>query len=105
MRITRLEAVPIHMPLKAGMTTKTAHGIHAESPYVILRVHTDEGLVGLGEATVAPRWSGETSASCVAAIEGLIAPELVGQDPRQISLLRQRMDSHLLLKPAGLTQV
>ena len=99
MRITRLEPIPIHMPLKQGMTTKTAHGIHAESPYVILRVYTDAGLVGLGEATVAPRWSGETSASCVAAIEGLIAPELVGQDPRQISHLRQRMDRCLKLNP------
>ena len=38
------------------------------SAYVIVRVHTDEGLVGLGEATLAARWSGETSRSCVAMI-------------------------------------
>ena len=44
------EPIPILMPLKAGMTTKTAHGVHAESPYVILRVHTDAGLIGLPNA-------------------------------------------------------
>jgi muconate cycloisomerase len=99
MKITRLESIPVNVPLKAGMTTKTAHGVHAESPYVILRIHTDEGLVGLGEATVAPRWSGETSAGCVAAIEGLIAPELIGEDPRQITRLRKRMDRCLKLNP------
>ena len=43
MKITRIETIPIEVPLKQGMTTKTAHGEHFVSPYVILRVHTDEG--------------------------------------------------------------
>ena len=59
MRITRIEAIPIQVPLKAGLTTKTSHGEHVVSPYVIVRVHTDRGLEGLGEATLSPRWSGE----------------------------------------------
>ena len=28
MRITQVEAIPIRIPLKAGLTTKTAHGEH-----------------------------------------------------------------------------
>ncbi len=92
MRITRIEPIPILVPLKAGLTTKTAHGEHIDSPYVIVRVHTDEGLIGLGEATLAPRWSGETSPGCVAAIRDLISPALTGQDPTQINVLRARMD-------------
>ena len=78
MKISQVEAVPILVPLKAGLTTKTAHGEHIDSPYVIVRVHTDEGLIGLGEATLAPRWSGETSPSCVAAIRDLLDPALRG---------------------------
>ena len=50
MRITKLEAIPVRVPLKAGMVTKTAHGDHHTSDYVIVKVHTDDGLVGLGEA-------------------------------------------------------
>ncbi len=41
MRITKLEAIPVRVPLKAGMVTKTAHGDHHTSDYVIVRLHTD----------------------------------------------------------------
>ncbi len=99
MIITEIEAIPINVPLKPGLTTKTSHGEHVDSPYVIVRVHADSGLVGLGEATVAPRWSGETSPGCVAAIEGLIAPALVGEDPTQVNRLRSKMDGVIRLNP------
>ena len=59
----KLEAIPVRVPLKAGMVTKTAHGDHRTSDYVIVKLHTDEGIVGLGEATVSALWSGETSKS------------------------------------------
>ena len=99
MRITQIEPIPVRVPLKAGLTTKTAHGEHIDSPYVIVRIHTDTDLVGLGEATVAPRWSGETSRGCVAAIEELIAPALVGADPTQINSLRAIIDKEIKLNP------
>src|SRR6185436_1609389 len=78
MKITRIETIPVSVPLKKGMSTKTAHGEHVVTEIVIIRVHTDEGLVGLGEATVAVRWTGETSQSCVSLIETIIEPALVG---------------------------
>src|SRR4051812_45226128 len=99
MKITRVEPIPVCVPLKKGLTTKTAHGEHVVSPYVIVRVHTDSGLVGLGEAPVAPRWSGETSQSCVTAIDDLLGPALVGQDPTRITALRAVMDRALKLNP------
>src|SRR5919107_4780185 len=99
MRITTIETIPVRVPLKAGMTTRTAHGDHVTSDYVIVRVHTDAGLVGLGEATVAARWSGETSRSCMAAIEDLIGPALAGPDPTRIHALRAAMDRELKLNP------
>lgn len=92
MKIARIETVPVKVPLRSGMTTKTAHGEHVHSPYVIVRVHTDQGLVGLGEATVAPRWSGETSPGCIAAIEDLMGPALIGEPPVPVDRLRRRMD-------------
>lgn len=99
MRITRIETIPIHVPLRPNMIPLTAHGKHAESPYVIVRVHTDEGIVGLGEATVSPRWSGETRPGCAAIIEGLIAPALVGEDPRRINHLRAKMERVIRFNP------
>jgi muconate cycloisomerase len=99
MRISRLEAIPVRVPLKPGMVTKTAHGDHHTSDYVIVKVHTDSGLVGLGEATVSALWSGETSKSCVAALDDLIGPALVGVDPLQITSLRRLMDYLIKLNP------
>ena len=99
MKITHIEAIPVRVPLKAGMVTRTAHGDHHTSDYVIVRVHTDAGLVGLGEATVSALWSGETSKSCVAAISDLIGPALVGTDPTRINAIRERMDFLIKLNP------
>jgi L-alanine-DL-glutamate epimerase-like enolase superfamily enzyme len=99
MRITQIETIPVRVPLKSGMTTRTAHGEYHTSDYVIVRVHTDAGLVGLGEATVSALWSGETAASCVAAIDGLIGPALVGQDPMRITDLRNQIDFLIKLNP------
>ena len=99
MRITRIEAIPVRVPLKSGMVTKTAHGDHHTSDYVIVRVHTDEGIIGLGEATVSALWSGETSKSCVAAIDDLIAPALIGTDPSLLTAIRTRMDFLIKLNP------
>ena len=55
MKITRVETIPVSVPLKQGLSTKTAGGQHVVSPYVMVRVHTDECLVGVGEATLSPR--------------------------------------------------
>jgi muconate cycloisomerase len=97
MKITRIEAIPVCVPLKKGMTAKTAHGEHAVSPYVIVRVHTDDGLTGLGEATISGLWSGETQAGSVAAIREYIEPVLLGHDPRDITFVRRAMDGIIKL--------
>jgi muconate cycloisomerase len=98
-KITAIEAIPVRVPLKKGMTTRTAHGDHVTSDYVIVRVRTDSGLEGLGEATVQARWSGETSAACASAVEGLIAPALVGSDPTAVQRARLVMDRELKNNP------
>ena len=99
MKITRIEPIPICVPLKKGLTAKTAHGEHAVSPYVIVKVHTDAGIVGLGEATISGLWSGETQAGTVAAIAEYIAPQLIGTDPRNITAARRTMDFIIKLNP------
>jgi len=99
MQITRLETIPVRVPLKPGLTTRTAHGPHSVSQYVIVLIHTDSGLIGLGEATVSAIWSGETSRGCVGAIEQWIAPALLGSDPKEINSLRRRMDEAIKFNP------
>jgi len=99
MKITSLETIRVNVPLKPHMTAKTSHGEHSTSPYLIVRIHTDEGLVGLGEATLSPLWSGETVPGCKAILEDLIAPVLIGLDPTEINKLRHLLDRCIRFNP------
>lgn len=99
MKITQIEAIPVCVPLKPGMTAKTAHGEHATSPFVVVRVRTDQGLTGLGEATVSALWSGENQGTALAVIRDCIEPVLLGRDPRDITAIRRAMEFAVKLNP------
>jgi len=99
MKITRVETHPIRVPLKPGMTMKTAHGEHVTSHYVLVLVHTDAGIVGLGEATVGPRWNGENGTGCQSVIDEFLAPLLIGADPLERTRIRLRLDEEIKLHP------
>lgn len=99
MKITHLTTHPVKVPIKAGMTMITAHGEHVDSHYVVVQVHTDAGIIGLGEATVGPRWNGETGTSCATIIQEYLAPAVVGHDPMERNRLRAKMDEVIKLHP------
>lgn len=62
--------------------------IHLRPRWSFVRVSTDEGVVGWGEANLEGR-----SRTVAMAIEELL-PELLGKDPRQIERLWQGMYRH-----------
>jgi L-alanine-DL-glutamate epimerase-like enolase superfamily enzyme len=99
MKINCVETNSVRVPLKTGMTMKTAHGEHVQSHYIVLRIHTDAGIVGLGEATVGPRWNGENAAGCKAVIDEFLAPLLIGAHPLERTRIRLRMDEEIKLHP------
>lgn len=92
MKITRIVARSVLVPVKPAKLMITALGQHKVSKYVVLRVETDSGIDGAGEATVAPLWSGESVWGCQAMIEQILAPALIGADPTDIAGVDQIMD-------------
>jgi L-Ala-D/L-Glu epimerase / N-acetyl-D-glutamate racemase len=74
MKITHIETYPVRIPLKPARHMITALGRHTESLYLLVRVRTDAGIEGVGEATVMPNWSGETAQGARALIEQVFAP-------------------------------
>jgi muconate cycloisomerase len=67
--------------------------------YVIARVLTDEGIEGLGEATVIKEWGGdygryfgESPELTVEVINGVLGPALIGRDPFAIERAHREMD-------------
>ncbi|HEY2908615.1 MAG TPA: enolase C-terminal domain-like protein [Gemmataceae bacterium] len=88
MIITAVETIPISVPLKPALAIKSGRGgAHTTSPFLLVKLHTDAGLVGLGEASCTPRWSGEDQVSAAHFVDTYFAPALIGQDPTQIDEL------------------
>jgi muconate cycloisomerase len=81
-KITSVETIPVRVPIKPELAIRSGRGgVHDTSPFLLVKVHTDEGLVGLGEASCTPRWSGEDQVSAAYFISRYFAPVLVGRDP------------------------
>jgi muconate cycloisomerase len=93
MRITRVSTHPVHIPLKPIRRMISSLGQHIVSDYVLVRIETDAGIDGVGEATVMPRWSGETVWSGQAIIEHVFAPLLLDQDPTDIERIDGLLDA------------
>jgi len=97
MKITKIETIPIRLPTRrvhqwASLTTPI--GV-----YVIIKLYTDEGLIGLGEAPVLKDWGGdhgkyfgETPQATVHILHDILAPALIGQDPRRFEAIHALMD-------------
>ena len=97
MKIAEIETIPIRLPTRrvhqwASLTTPI--GV-----YVIIKMHTDEGLVGLGEAPVLKDWGGdygkyfgETPQTTIHIIKDILGPALKGQDPGRFEQIHGIMD-------------
>jgi len=100
MRIERVEAIPFRLPLRRDFrwaSLQTDLG-----GFVLLRIHTDEGLVGLGEATPLADWGGdhqrhggETLHTVSSMLTDVIGPALIGIDPLARELVPSIMDKVL----------
>jgi muconate cycloisomerase len=93
MKITAIETYRVEIPVKPERKMITALGEHTVSRYLLLRMLTDTGLEGAGEATVSVRWSGETVWGAQALIDRVLAPRLIGCDPRDIAAIDHLMDA------------
>jgi len=97
MKITKIETIPIRLPTRrvhqwASLTTPI--GV-----YVIIKLYTDQGLIGLGEAPVLKDWGGdhgkyfgETPQTTAHIINDILAPALAGQDPSRFEAIHALMD-------------
>jgi L-Ala-D/L-Glu epimerase len=67
-------------------------GTHPVSKYLLVEVGTDDGVWGVGEATVSAVWSGETAAGARALIEEFLGPALLGRSAMDIPGALAAMD-------------
>ena len=84
MKIAKIEATWLRAPIPPERQHVSDFGRMTSFDTALVRVETDDGLVGYGEAKAAVG-SQANCAALVALIERELAPELIGEDARQIS--------------------
>ncbi len=93
MKITEIEAIPFGIPIKRFTD---AYAGFNKSNAVLVKIHTDEGFVGLGEACAfEPEFYGETLESIYFSIQNYIAPKIIGQNPLNINKVLSIVDAAL----------
>jgi muconate cycloisomerase len=92
MKIIKVETIPLNIP------TARPHGLSfgalTSINYVIVKIHTDGGQVGLGEAATlgGPTWSEESQETIKATIDNYLAKLILGEDPFRVEWMLKKMD-------------
>ena len=94
MKITDVEAIPFAIPYRKPLRFASGE-VHA-AEHVLVRVRTDDGVVGVAEAPPRPFTYGETQTGIVAVIERIFAPQVVG-----LSLLEREVVAQRLARTVG----
>lgn len=86
MKITRVSADWLHVPIPEERQHRSDFGVTRAFDSTLVRVETDAGITGFGEAKAAVGSAGNNLA-LAACVERELGPLLVGEDPRDISRL------------------
>jgi L-alanine-DL-glutamate epimerase-like enolase superfamily enzyme len=85
MKITAVRVQTLELPLDAPFVI--ASSALAANPCALVRVETDEGLVGHGEAVPAYEFTGDTLWSVQDVIGEYLGPSVIGRDPFDIEAI------------------
>ena len=97
MKIDRVEMFQVQLPNRrehnwVGSITRLGG-------FLVIKLHADDGTVGLGESPMLIEWggdfgrySGESPKTVSHVIEDFLLPAIQGEDPSQIGVIHQKMD-------------
>ncbi|PYI51290.1 mandelate racemase/muconate lactonizing enzyme family protein [Paenibacillus flagellatus] len=88
MKIIDVLTTPVLIPFKKP--AKWSGGTRRNAPALIIRLLTDEGLIGLGECV------GPTIPTIQAIVEKEFKPFLIGKDPMQTELILHQLEEYVL---------
>jgi muconate cycloisomerase len=93
MKITALRARAVKIPRESTLTT--SYGSEDSATTILIELDTDEGLRGIGQASVDAPFYGETTEGILTNVRNHLAPALVGENPMDITRLNAKMRSVL----------
>jgi muconate cycloisomerase len=102
MRITGIRAIPVSIPFRRPFVVW--RGEAKTKDHVIVRVATDQGITGIGEASPFLYYAPETQEDVISTVENYIQPLVLGLDPFDLEsmddLLHTSIDGHHFSKSA-----
>lgn len=92
MKITKVECIPVSVPFVKPIVMSGGPATVADA--VVLKIHTDEGVTGVGETGDTSLWyMGESQDSIMYNLTKVFAPHiLLGEDPFNIETIVAKMD-------------
>jgi len=92
MKITEVELFHISIPFVKPYHLSKIYGTLKSAHAVILKIHADNGIIGLGEADPMVPFTKESPDDVMTVIHDTIAPYLIGRDPARIAMLEADLD-------------
>ncbi|HEY7179326.1 MAG TPA: hypothetical protein VH305_09140 [Gaiella sp.] len=92
MEIRRIDVYAVRYHHASGPFAMSGGRVSTEQDGTVVRLETDDGLVGWGEQCVISPSYAAGYAPTTRAVLGLLAPALLGADPRQTDVAYARLD-------------
>ncbi|MFO1443316.1 dipeptide epimerase [Bacillus sp. Bva_UNVM-123] len=99
MKITSINLYVIHLPLHVPFIV--SYQTYDYMPSVIVRIETDEGIIGYGEGVADEHVTGESAESVLQILKHTIGPVLIGQNPMEIEKIHELMDQSTYHAPTA----
>ncbi|HKG24437.1 MAG TPA: dipeptide epimerase [Thermomicrobiales bacterium] len=98
-RIAAIDVIPVKLPLREPFVI--SYATYPDVLSVLVRITTNDGLVGWGESTPDPNVTGETWGGTTATLKDDLAPALLGRDARDRESALLALDARVEGVPAA----
>lgn len=99
MKITAIHLYAIHLPLHAPFVI--SYHTYDYMPSIIVKIETDEGIVGYGEGVADEHVTGESWEGVFHILKNTLAPVVIGQNPMEIEKVHDLMNQAIYSAPTA----
>ncbi|MED3326055.1 dipeptide epimerase [Bacillus thuringiensis] len=99
MKITAIHLYAIRLPLRSPFVI--SYGSYSDMPSIIVKMETDEGIIGYGEGVADDHVTGESWESTFHTLKHTLTPALIGKNPMNIEKIHDMMDNTIYGVPTA----
>ena len=99
LKIKAIDLYAIHLPLRVPFVI--SYHSYQYMPSVIVKIETDEGIIGYGESVADEHVTGETWEGIFHTLKNTLGPAVIGQSPMEMEKLHEIMNRTLYGAPTA----